>query len=81
MDQSQTVALACVPGAICSSARGAHFALIKKLFREDLLEMTELEQGFEFTFPPSAIASLMNAAVARFSTSSFALAANRGARP
>lgn len=58
MDGSEPGALACVPGAICNSARAAHFALIKQLFREDLLGMTELERGFEFNFPPSAIASL-----------------------
>lgn len=58
MDRPDSTALACVPGAICSTAREALFALIRRLFREERVGMEELERGFEFSFLPSATVRL-----------------------
>lgn len=42
--------LACVPGAIRSDLRPAHFARMKRLFREAALDRRPVTHGYEFVF-------------------------------
>lgn len=52
-------ALACVPGAIPTEDRAAHFALARKLFTEMAQERCELQQhGYAFRFHPEALEEL-----------------------
>jgi len=54
------LSLACVPDAIPSADRPAHFALIERLF-QDVREKVALDDGYAFRFDASAFAD-----VARF---------------
>ena len=49
---------ACVPGAIDCEVRGAHFQLIDQLFHQQLLEQTELDDGFAFRFDAENLETL-----------------------
>ena len=44
--------LRCVPDAIPADERPAHFARIKRLFREVMLDRREEPSGYIFRFPP-----------------------------
>lgn len=58
---SQTLPLACVPGAIPAEERPAHFGLIQRLFRDQVRERRELAEGYVFRFDPGSFGD-----VARF---------------
>jgi hypothetical protein len=47
---TDTVPLACVPGAIPAEERPAHFALVAELFATAVLERTEVPGGYGFRF-------------------------------
>ena len=53
-----SVPLACVPGAIPAAERPDHFALLRTLFTETVLEKTPLPDGYRFRFPASAVEAL-----------------------
>jgi hypothetical protein len=53
--------LVCVPTALAPEERTAHFALIRQVFGELVLERTELTNGYAYRFEPDALK-----AVARF---------------
>ena len=58
------VALACVPGAIPASERGAHFDLITHLFGNAVRERCAIQDGYAFRFEAEALVD-----VARFVSS------------
>ena len=47
--------LVCVPNAIASADRPAHFALVKQLFCELAQERAVLENGYGFRFAPDTL--------------------------
>ena len=50
--------LACVPDAIPSAERGAHFARLARLFTESVREQRDLPDGYAFTFDAVAFDEL-----------------------
>ena len=50
--------LACVPGAIPSAERGAHFARLARLFTESVREKRDVPGGYAFTFDADAFDEL-----------------------
>ena len=46
--------LACVPGAISAQERPAHFALLRRLFLDEMREHEELVDGYAFKFDATA---------------------------
>ncbi len=55
---TETPPLACVPGTIPPAERGAHFALIRRLFEEEGRERAEVPGGYRFRFPASSFDAL-----------------------
>jgi hypothetical protein len=47
--------LACLPGAIPSAERQAHFALARELFHERAVERAAVPNGYAIRFPPDAL--------------------------
>ena len=50
--------LACVPSAIAPAERAAHFALIRRLFKEEAQERIEMGSGYKFRFPAASFDAL-----------------------
>ena len=50
--------LACVPDAIPTAERGAHFARLTRLFTESVLEKRDVPDGYAFTFDADAFDEL-----------------------
>lgn len=55
---TETIPLACVPGAIPAEERPAHFALARELFGSIAEERQALMDGYAFRFPADTIDSL-----------------------
>lgn len=51
LDQASVQPLACIPGAIPSDVRPAHFALISHLFGHAVEEKVDVTNGYGFRFP------------------------------
>lgn len=54
MENKQPVTLACEVGAIPSTDRPGHFALLNRLFAELTLDRERLSRGYSYRFAPSA---------------------------
>ncbi|HJU66444.1 MAG TPA: hypothetical protein VJ596_12230 [Gemmatimonadaceae bacterium] len=54
-ETSTTVPVACVAGAIAPEERQGHFALIARLFREDVRERRTIAGGYGYRFEPQML--------------------------
>jgi hypothetical protein len=61
LESSEASGLVCIPSAIPSPERAAHFELARRLFSESAEERTALSDGYAFRFQPDAFE-----AIARF---------------
>lgn len=52
---TRCAALACVPTAIAPEERRAHFALIRQLFGELVLERADMQNGYAYRFDPDSL--------------------------
>ena len=56
--ESNAPTLSCVPGGIDVAERPGHFALIRRLFTEQVRERQEIANGYVFRFEPESFSDL-----------------------